>query len=111
MVLPPGHPEDLVPEGPWALLTDMPPLTLGRLDATQTVITTAAIAVTGTVTPRPRSGSGAQSLTLAAGPAHLRGPAGPDRPRADPHLRPSATGDIELDRVEGVHGPRTWTWS
>ena len=64
MALPPGLPEDLVPEGAWALLTDMPPLTLGRLDATQTVITTAAIAVTGTVTPDHGPGQARRALPL-----------------------------------------------
>jgi hypothetical protein len=64
VVLPPGLPEDLVPEGSWSLLTDMPPLTVGQLDAREAVISTAAIAVTGTVTPDHGPGQGRRALPL-----------------------------------------------
>ncbi|WP_123968299.1 hypothetical protein [Streptomyces sp. TLI_185] len=65
MVLPPGLPEDPVPDGSWSLLTDIPPLTVGRLDARDAVITTAAIAVT--VPPDHGPGRGRRALTPLPG--------------------------------------------
>ncbi|MDK1347671.1 LUD domain-containing protein [Streptomyces sp. 378] len=122
LVMPPGLPEDLVPEGPWSLLTDVPPLTVGRLDAADAVVTTvaAAIAVTGTVALDHGPGQGRRVLTLLPD-QHIcvvrANQIAPDVPEAlrllDPYRPltlisgPSATSDIELDRVEGVHGPRT----
>ncbi|MDF3144573.1 MULTISPECIES: LUD domain-containing protein [unclassified Streptomyces] len=122
LVVPPGLPEDLVPEGPWSLLTDVPPLTVGQLDAADAVVTTVAtaIAVTGTVTLDHGPGQGRRVLTLLPD-QHIcvvrADQIAPDVPEAlrllDPYRPltlisgPSATSDIELDRVEGVHGPRT----
>jgi L-lactate dehydrogenase complex protein LldG len=122
LVVPPGLPEDLVPEGPWSLLADVPPLTVGQLDAADAVITTVAtaIAVTGTVTLDHGPGQGRRVLTLLPD-QHIcvvrADQIAPDVPEAlrllDPYRPltlisgPSATSDIELDRVEGVHGPRT----
>ncbi|WP_442818877.1 LutC/YkgG family protein [Streptomyces sp. NBC_01235] len=122
LVVPPGLPEDLVPEGPWSLLTDVPPLTVGQLDAADAVVTTVAvaIAVTGTVTLDHGAGQGRRVLTLLPD-QHIcvvrADQIAPDVPEAlrllDPTRPltlisgPSATSDIELDRVEGVHGPRT----
>ncbi|MGW2768984.1 LutC/YkgG family protein [Streptomyces sp. NPDC001275] len=121
VVVPPGLPEDLVPEGPWSRLEDVPPLTVGRLDAADAVITTVAtaIAVTGTVTLDHGPGQGRRALTLLPD-QHIcvvrASQIAPDVPEAlsrlDPYRPhtlvsgPSATSDIELDRVEGVHGPR-----
>ncbi|MFI8836376.1 lactate utilization protein C [Streptomyces afghaniensis] len=122
LVVPPGLPADLIPQGPWSRLEDSPPLTPGQLDAADAVLTTAstAIAVTGTVILDHGPGQGRRALTLL-----------PDQhiclvredqivfdvpealSRVDPYRPltlvsgPSATSDIELDRVEGVHGPRT----
>ncbi|EDY58025.2 MULTISPECIES: hypothetical protein [Streptomyces] len=31
LVVPPGFPEDLLPEGPWSRLADVPPLTVAQL--------------------------------------------------------------------------------
>jgi L-lactate utilization protein LutC len=66
LVVPSGLPEDLVPDGPWSLLADVPPLTVGQLDAADAVITTvaAAIAVTGTVALDHGPGQGRRTLTL-----------------------------------------------
>jgi L-lactate utilization protein LutC len=121
-VVPPGLPEDLVPEGPWSRLADVPALTVGQLDAADAVITTVAvaIAVTGTVTLDHGQGQGRRVLTLLPD-QHIcvvrEDQIVPDVPEAlrllDPYRPltlisgPSATSDIELDRVEGVHGPRT----
>ncbi len=121
VVVPPGLPEDLVPEGPWSRLQDAPPLTVGRLDAADAVITTvaAAIAVTGTVALDHGPGQGRRALTLLPDQhicVVLASQIAPDVPQAlsrlDPYRPltlvsgPSATSDIELNRVEGVHGPR-----
>jgi L-lactate dehydrogenase complex protein LldG len=121
VILPPGLPEDLVPEGPWSRLEDVPPLTVDQLDAADAVITTVAtaIAVTGTVTLDHGPGQGRRALTLLPD-QHIcvvrASQIAPDLPEAlqrlDPYRPltlvsgPSATSDIELDRVEGVHGPR-----
>lgn len=121
VVVPPGLPEDLVPEGAWSRLTDAPPLTVGRLDAVDAVLTTVAtaIAVTGTVILDHGPGQGRRALTLLPD-QHIcvvrASQIAPDVPEAlgrlDPYRPvtlvsgPSATSDIELDRVEGVHGPR-----
>lgn len=66
LVVPPGLPADLIPEGPWALLEDTPPLTPGQLDAADAVLTTSAtaIAVTGTVILDHGPGQGRRALTL-----------------------------------------------
>ncbi|WP_308406551.1 LUD domain-containing protein [Streptomyces sp. AC555_RSS877] len=121
VVLPPGLPDDLVPDGPWSRLEDIPALTVEQLDAADAVITivATAIAVTGTVTLDHGPGQGRRALTLLPD-QHIcvvrASQIVPDVPEAlsllDPYRPltlisgPSATSDIELDRVEGVHGPR-----
>ncbi|KUO15145.1 hypothetical protein [Streptomyces dysideae] len=40
--MPPGLPENLVPDEPWSRLEDVPPLTVGGLDGADDVVTTAA---------------------------------------------------------------------
>ncbi|MER5450352.1 LUD domain-containing protein [Streptomyces sp. NPDC002764] len=121
LVVPPGFPDDLVPEGPWSRLEDAPPLTVRQLDAADAVLTTvaAAIALTGTVVLDSGPGQGRRVLTLLPD-QHVcvvrASQIAADVPDAlsllHPHRPltlisgPSATSDIELDRVEGVHGPR-----
>ena len=122
LVVPPGFPEEFLPDGPWQRLGDDPQLTVAELDAADGVLTTAAvgIAVTGTIVLDTGPGQGRRALTLlpdyhlcVVREEQIVG----DVPEAlavlDPARPltfvsgPSATSDIELDRVEGVHGPRT----
>ncbi|WP_055585943.1 LutC/YkgG family protein [Streptacidiphilus griseoplanus] len=122
LVVPPGFPEELLPAGPWNRLDDHGPLGVAELDAADGVLSTAAvaIAVTGTIVLDAGPGQGRRALTLLPD-YHLcvvrADQIVGDVPEAlallDP-VRPltfvsgpSATSDIELDRVEGVHGPRT----
>ena len=122
LVVPSGLPEGLVPDGPWSLPADVLPLTVGQLDTADAGVTTvaAAIAVTGTVVLDHGPGQGRRALTLLPD-QHIclvrADQITPDVPdalrRLDPSRPltlisgPSATSDIELERVEGVHGPRT----
>ncbi|MHA6765376.1 LutC/YkgG family protein [Streptacidiphilus sp. PAMC 29251] len=122
LVVPPGFPPELLPGGDWEQLSDQPPLGVQALDAADAVLTTAAlgIAVTGTLVLDTGPGQGRRTLTLLPD-YHLcvirEEQISGDVPDAlallDPARPltfisgPSATSDIELDRVEGVHGPRT----
>lgn len=123
IVAAPGFPADWLPQIPgvrW--LSDDPPLSVDALDRCSAALTTAAlgIAVTGTIVLDARDGQGRRALTLVPD-VHLcvirADQIVADVPdaigRLDP-VRPltlisgpSATSDIELERVEGVHGPRT----
>lgn len=116
---------------PWAiegveLVPDDPPLTARRLDALDGVLSGCAFAIaeTGTIVLDGTGASGRRALTLVPD-YHLcivRAqdivPSVPDAVAAlSPSAAegrpitfisgPSATSDIELERVEGVHGPRT----
>jgi L-lactate dehydrogenase complex protein LldG len=108
------------------LVVDDPPLTLAQLDAVDGVLTGCAlgIAETGTIVLDGGPLSGRRALTLVPdyhlcivearaivagvpdGVAELAAAASEGRP-ITLVSGPSATSDIELDRVEGVHGPRT----
>ncbi|MHB1931294.1 MAG: LutC/YkgG family protein [Acidimicrobiales bacterium] len=122
VVVPPGFPQR------WGLsgVADEPALTPGQLDAVDGVVTTCAVGIaeTGTIVLDHGAGQGRRALTLvpdyhlvvvharqvlAGVPdaiAALRPAVGAGRPLTW-ISGPSATSDIELDRVEGVHGPRT----
>ena len=114
----------LAPDGV-ELLVDDPPLSPRELDAADGVLTGCALAIaeTGTIVLDGGPESGRRALTLvpdlhvcvvdaarihASVPdaiAALRDAAAAGRPITFVS-GPSATSDIELERVEGVHGPR-----
>jgi L-lactate dehydrogenase complex protein LldG len=123
IVVPPGGPATL--RGVEVVVDD-PPLSARALDGLDGVLTGCALAIaeTGTIVLDGGELSGRRAITLvpdfhvcvveasnvvASVPdaiAALAGAAAEGRP-ITLVSGPSATSDIELDRVEGVHGPRT----
>ena len=121
LVVPEGVPPGLLETDELTLVRDDPRLSPRQLDALDGVLTTCALAIeaTGTLVLDHGPGQGRRALTLvpdyhlvvveasqivAGVPdavAALKG-----APTQTWISGPSATSDIELDRVEGVHGPR-----
>ena len=120
----------LVPAGlPWSLPVETPDtgFTASELDRFDAVVTgaTLGIAETGTIVLTHGSGEGRRALTLVPdlhvcvvresqivelvpeGLARLAPLVAEQRRPVTLVSGPSATSDIELSRVEGVHGPRT----
>lgn len=122
VAVPPGLPPEWTAALDVAPVVDSPALSTTELDAVDAVLTGCVVGVaeTGTVVLQSGPLCGRRALTLIpdvhvcvvraadvvddvpAALARLR----PDRPLTWVS-GPSATSDIELDRVEGVHGPRT----
>ena len=103
-------------------LVDGDGLSPAELDAVDGVITGAAVAIaeTGTIVLDGSAGQGRRALSLVPDyhlcllrAGQVVGLVGEALARLDPARPltwisgPSATSDIELDRVNGVHGPRT----
>ena len=124
VVTPPGFPEQWVTAAGLVLLRDGPPMSTASLDRADAVVTTAAVGIaeTGTIALVSGAGMGRRALSLVpdvhvcivrADQVVATVPEAIER-LADHRTQPitlisggSATSDIELVRVEGVHGPRT----
>lgn len=121
ILVPPGFPAGLVPDDV-EVVADGPDVAVSELDRCDGVLSTAAIGVaeTGTIILDHGPGQGRRAATLVpdlhvcviradqvvAGVPEAVAALDPARPHTW-ISGPSATSDIELDRVEGVHGPRT----
>ena len=127
LVVPDGFATEYLPNNITPLFDDPnQPLTHQELDQSDGVITTCAYAVaqTGTIILNAGKGQGRRALTLVPdyhlcivhedqiaelvpeGFAAVRASVKKERRPITLISGPSATSDIELSRVEGVHGPR-----
>jgi L-lactate dehydrogenase complex protein LldG len=120
-LIPPPDGGPVEPRANSRIVRDHPPLSARELDAVAGVVTGCAVAVaeTGTVILDHGPGQGRRALTLVPDfhlvvveAAQVAADLADALDRLDPvrpHTLisgPSATSDIELIRVEGVHGPR-----
>ncbi|WP_327327323.1 LUD domain-containing protein [Streptomyces sp. NBC_01210] len=123
VLVPPGLPPEWLSAADATRIHDRSVSTAQELDAVDSVVTGCALAIaeTGTIVLDAGPGQGRRRITLIPD-HHICVVRVPDQvvasvPQAMPRLDPtrpltwisgpSATSDIELDRVEGVHGPRT----
>lgn len=123
VVVPPGLPTGWLGAVDTTLVQDSAASTAPELDRVDSVVTGCAVAVaeTGTIVLDSSPDQGRRRITLVPD-HHICVVRVPDQvvssvpealERLDPTRPltwisgPSATSDIELDRVEGVHGPRT----
>ncbi|MDG9701005.1 LUD domain-containing protein [Streptomyces sp. DH37] len=123
VLVPPGLPPRWLEGAGAALVPDRAASTARDLDAVDSVVTGCAVAIaeTGTIVLDGGPDQGRRRITLVPD-HHVCVVRVPDQvvasvsealERLDPARPltwisgPSATSDIELDRVEGVHGPRT----
>ncbi|HWV58621.1 MAG TPA: lactate utilization protein C [Longimicrobiales bacterium] len=127
LAIPADLPDEWRPDGVELLIDGDVPLTYETLDRSDGVLTGCACAVaqTGTLVLNGGPAQGRRALTLLPDyqlcvvladqivglmPEAVRrlAPADGEHPRPVTFISgPSATSDIELNRVEGVHGPRT----
>ncbi|MER6997939.1 lactate utilization protein C [Streptomyces sp. NPDC000410] len=123
VLVPPGLPAGWLTEADVTRVDDRAESTAHELDAVDSVVTGCAIAVaeTGTIVLDGGAGQGRRRISLipdhhicvVRAPEQVVASVPQALPRLDPARPltwisgPSATSDIELDRVEGVHGPRT----
>jgi L-lactate dehydrogenase complex protein LldG len=122
LVVPPGLTSDWVAALGDSVVVDDGTLTPDQLDGVDGVVTGCAVAIaeTGTLVLDASAGQGRRVLTLVPDyhlcvvlPDDVVATVPEAVARLDPRRPltwisgPSATSDIELDRVEGVHGPRT----
>ncbi|WP_175410461.1 lactate utilization protein C [Streptomyces sp. TRM64462] len=123
VLVPPGLPHAWTAAVDATLVHDLAGSTARELDAVDSVVTGCAVAIaeTGTIVLDGGPDQGRRRITLVPD-HHVCVVRVPDQvvdsvpqalERLDPRRPltwisgPSATSDIELDRVEGVHGPRT----
>jgi L-lactate dehydrogenase complex protein LldG len=123
VIAPPALPAQWLAATDVTRVHDRPDATPAELDTIDSVVTACALAIaeTGTIVLDGSPDQGRRRITLipdhhicvVQAPHQIVASVPQAMPRLDPNRPltwisgPSATSDIELDRVEGVHGPRT----
>lgn len=123
VLVPPGLPPSWLAAADPTRIHDREASTAGELDEVDSVVTGCAVAIaeTGTIVLDGSPDQGRRRISLipdhhicvVRAPEQVVASVPQAMPRLDPTRPltwisgPSATSDIELDRVEGVHGPRT----